>query len=624
MSKTRRAGLLAAIITLVATLTLCLLCYRFDNKYTYPGAQPISGVLLVSEAELQEHPIRYLVREWEFYPSLALAPGQVAEYAGYKTYRSIGESTTLEMGRGTYRLNLMLPAEEHTYALELPEVFSACRLYIGGKCVLQMGNPDQTAYAESIANNMIFFSAAGPTEILLSAADRSGVYSGLVYPPAFGEARAVLAVRERALLVHSSAMLLAVLGALFALLFGLWEKRRRGVLFFFCCVCVFGMVGYPLFHNNGGTGFLPWYALEISCFYGLLFLGVLLQCELYGLSVSNSLLLAAPCAAGLAAAVIRVTFAAHLPEAAQNAFSLLSSGLKYYTGGCMLMLSIWALLRGKKYSTPLLCASASLGVCLLVDRFLPLYEPVVGGWFGEIGGLILTATLPAIMCADAIGAFRFRLVYETEYQQMEKHLSLQRDHYRQLSQQIERSRAATHDLRHHLRALRVLAQQGQLEKIRTYLDEYEPHLAQQEITTFSDHPTADAVLYHYAAKAKELGAVYDVRLPIPADLAFPDDELCILLGNLLENAMEAMAKQTIGPRRLYLRGSAADKRLGLVIDNTYSGELSYLDGQYQSTKRPGPGIGLSSVRTIVEKYGGLVDFTADGSAFHVMLMIPLS
>ncbi|MEF9976810.1 MAG: hypothetical protein RR754_08595, partial [Oscillospiraceae bacterium] len=189
-------------------------------------------------------------------------------------------------------------------------------------------------------------------------------------------------------------------------------------------------------------------------------------------------------------------------------------------------------------------ASISFAVFLVLDRFLPLYEPIFGGWFGEVGGVILTTALALALWLDAMDAYRFRLTYEGSYHHMEQRLLMQKEYYQQLSKQIQSSREAAHDMRHHMRILRTIAGEStQNSRLIAYLDSYEPHLTQQEVTTWSNHPVADAIIGYYAPAAKRLDAIYDVRLAIPTDIDFPDDELCILLSNLLENAIEALSRQ---------------------------------------------------------------------------------
>ncbi len=619
----KKKGIFLAVITLLLTSSLCLLLYRFDNKYTQPSLQPISGLLFLPASDLERTPVRFLTREWEYYPGLLASPEELGRSESYRTYLDIGEISYLTNGAGTYRLTLLLPDAETNYALELPEIFSAYRFYVNGEQVLQMGEPDPMRYRPQIASRMITFTASGRTELVLAVSDYSGIYSGLTYPPVFGKPSAVLTLRDIRLLVHSSGVLTAFSGMILSICFGIKGNRKRGILFTLCCLCLIGITGYPLLHTFFVTGYQPWYSIEIGSLYLLLLLAVLLQCDLCKLPGKFSLLLAVPCGIGLILSLMQSIGASFWSRPVSLIFSGAFDLVKLYSALCLIGLSAWALGKGTQYSAPLFCASISLAGFLLFDRLFPLYEPIVGGWFVEFGAVFLSLGLAAVLWNDAMNAYRFRLRYEEEYHQMERRLSMQKEHYKQLSGQVERTREAVHDLRHHMRALRTMAQQSETEKILAYLDAYEPHLAEREVTTFSAHPTADAILSYYAAAARKIGAVYDVRLSIPPDLNFPDDELCIILGNLLENALEAMANLP-GERQLYLRGDASDGRFGLVVENSFDGKIQIHDGHYLSTKHAGYGLGLQSVSAIAEKYGGLADFSPEGTHFHASVMIPLS
>ncbi|MEG1850100.1 MAG: hypothetical protein RR197_06035, partial [Oscillospiraceae bacterium] len=269
-------------LSLIFSIALCLSLYRFDNKYTRQTDQPISGVLFVSEEDLFQPSVYFLTREWEIFPGVLLSPTELADYSGYHRYTDIGGPDGSSHGSNTYRLTLMLPERETTYALELPEIFSAYQLYIDGRLLLELGDPSPERYTEGIATRILPFTAAGRTELVLRMSDFSGVYSGMTYPPAFGLAQTVLQMREARLLLHGGAVLLALLGMSLAFVFGLRGNWRRGLLCSLVCLCLMGIVGYPLIHGLLITPFQPWYSIEIICYYGLLLLAVLLQCELYG------------------------------------------------------------------------------------------------------------------------------------------------------------------------------------------------------------------------------------------------------------------------------------------------------------------------------------------------------
>ncbi len=611
--------LLAVCLTLLLTSLLCLGLYRWDNKYARQEIQPIGGLLFYAP----DTDVCWLIREWMLYPDVLLTPEDIYDYSGYRTYGDIGGETDGEWERMTYRLTLILPETVREYAMELPEVFSACRMYVNDRMVLELGDPSAETYREGIQSRVVTFSASGVTDILIASADHSGVRRGMTYPPAFGTPETVFAVREGRLLLHGGFVLLAVLGAGISLLFHLKGHWKRSLLSALLCLCTAVVSGYPLLHGWFVTGVQPWYTIEPAGYYGLLLLSLLLYGSICGLGRKRQLLIAVPCILGFLLTVFRFGAASVLPDAAAGLFSVVSAGVKFYTAGCLAALSIYGIRREQCRSGFLLCGAVSLAVCLLLDRFLPIYEPIYGGWFGEIGGILLVAVLMAVLWMDAAEAYRLRMQYESSVLRLEQRLAIQKEHYVQLAAQVRLAREAGHDLRHHLRILHRYAAEEDWKRLTDYLNDYESHIRERGIQRYSEHPAADAILGYYAAAAGRLNAVYDVRFTVPPDLSIPDDELCILLGNLLENAVEAMEAQVYGERRLYLRGDVHERKLRLVLDNTFGGTIREKDGAFLSTKRPGYGLGISSINTIAEKYGGMTAFEVSGNQFHASILIPL-
>ena len=625
----KRNGLFAVLLTILCVSLFCAALYQWDNKYTKNTLQPVNGVFYYEDTEL----VSWLTRQWTVYPDVLLTPETLSSYTGYRYYEDIGSQEQRGRHSMTYRLTLILPEETGDYALELPEVFSACALYINDRMVLQQGNPEPKNYREAISSRIVAFSASGKTELLLAVSDYSGRNIGLTYPPAFGNAEDLLAMRELRTALHLGLVILALAGALLSFSFLFTMYKERGILTGLLCVCLAVVTGYPLYHGLIKTTVQPWYTIEPMCYYGLLLLSVVLYTSLCEINRKRQYILAALSAAGAVLLCIALASASALPEWTQTAVSWFSAFLKYSCATLLLLLSLRCFWLQKlqtetstasKNSLILLCGAAALATTLLWDRLLPLYEPVYGGWFGEIGGGFLVLSLTAVILLDARKAYHFRLIYENNMQQMEYRLAMQKEHYQQLSHQVRLAREAGHDLRHHIRTMRSLAEQNQWERLQHYLNEYEPHVKERQLTIWSDHPAADAVLGYYAPAAQKCNAVYDVRLAISPDLAIPDDELCIILGNLLENAIDAVQSQPSGARRIYLRGEVSGGRLGIVMDNTFSGTVQQNSGIFTSTKHNGCGLGLTSIITIAEKYGGLADFSASGGIFHASILIPLS
>ena len=128
----------------------------------------------------------------------------------------------------------------------------------------------------------------------------------------------------------------------------------------------------------------------------------------------------------------------------------------------------------------------------------------------------------------------------------------------------------------------------------------------------------DALLQYYSAATQRQEIRADLALTIPAGVPLGDVEWCTVLGNLLENALEACQRQSRGERRLSLTSRATEGTLFLLVENTYDGRFDRSEGHILSRKAGGVrcGIGLSSVRETVERHGGTMDLYPGEDVFR--------
>lgn len=109
---------------------------------------------------------------------------------------------------------------------------------------------------------------------------------------------------------------------------------------------------------------------------------------------------------------------------------------------------------------------------------------------------------------------------------------------------------------------------------------------------------------------------------VPKDLHIPDNVLSISLGNLLENALEASRHVETGKRKVTIKSVCSGGMILFNISNTYAGTLlPSKNGLYLSTKHSGSGIGLVSVRSIVEQNRGKMEITHTDTPFIVTVML---
>ena len=120
------------------------------------------------------------------------------------------------------------------------------------------------------------------------------------------------------------------------------------------------------------------------------------------------------------------------------------------------------------------------------------------------------------------------------------------------------------------------------------------------------------------------GIKFEVKLQFPEKLNFPIVELCGLVGNLLENAVEACQRQKDSNNRsIFVAGRLLNDQLTFVVDNTFDGKLRTSGKRYLSSKRTGFGLGLASVQETVTRHGGVINLYSDSKGFHAEVSLPL-
>lgn len=177
----------------------------------------------------------------------------------------------------------------------------------------------------------------------------------------------------------------------------------------------------------------------------------------------------------------------------------------------------------------------------------------------------------------------------------------------------ENAAAYRHDLRHHLALLQSMAADERLEDIKDYLLTAQSDIDNITPLHFCNNETVNLILSAFASKAKKAGIQLVVEARLPDSLPFSDTELCSLLSNALENAIQACERIEYRNQRLIkLRLFSKNNKLCLDIRNRYEAEPVFSQGLPLS-KLQGHGYGTKSMAHIVEKHGGVFQFsTKDG------------
>ena len=629
MKKNWKYSLLLITIVFTVAMGIFFLFYRFDNKYTAKGDQAIQGILYVPDDDT----VHYLAREWEYYPDVLLTPQELKKHKDeyYSRYVSIGEYGGMDMGdknrspfgSGTYRMTLVLPEREKRYAIGLVEVFSAYKLYINGNLIGQVGDPDPDNYLEQIQNRVFTFEGKETVEIMIAVTDKHSVSSGIQYVPVLSSPFKVNIIRGLSIVIDVVYMAFTF----FVLVFSVYMFVRTGKteIGFFCllCICVLGYSSYPILHAFVAVKVQPCYGLEALFYYLMFACVVLVQQKILG----DERRLPEILAGVIAAAGVLIFVVELLGSRAQSAdglylISWITEILKWAAAGYLLFRSVKEI--KQKYSNVLLVGIVVYAASLAADRIWKLYEPIIGGWFMELGSAVLVFSVGLTLWMELANAYRFHLTYGEYSRQMEQKLQMQKQHYEELTAKMDEISRMRHDMRHHMRALMSYAQQGKYQELMKYLQEYASVMTEEEkVVCYCRNMAVDAVIHFYARELRQRGISFEYDMMLPQNIGITDTDLCKIYGNLLENAVDAV-KELPPESHPYVKvlTKIKNKKLLIEISNPYSNEIQRKENGFYSTKHEGFGIGTASVTEVVQRIGGYVAFSTEEGIFKVNIFLP--
>ena len=204
-------------------------------------------------------------------------------------------------------------------------------------------------------------------------------------------------------------------------------------------------------------------------------------------------------------------------------------------------------------------------------------------------------------------------------------LLTQKKQFDTLAAHMGETRKARHDLRQHLTVVRSYIDHDDRRGLAEYINLYEGQLPADTLEYFCANGVVNAVISYYAAQAREAGIAFDASVTYPKDYPVLDTDITVLLGNLLENAVEACKREAQDGPFIKLRVKQRGQSMLLVmVDNPCVTPAAFQEGIPLSSKRQGMGIGVASVREIAARYGGAAVFEQNGGVFYasVRLMLP--
>ena len=206
---------------------------------------------------------------------------------------------------------------------------------------------------------------------------------------------------------------------------------------------------------------------------------------------------------------------------------------------------------------------------------------------------------------------------------MQKQTEAQIVYYRELAERQKISNKTMHDLKNQMFALSE-AMKTAPDKTREIMDNISGKIFAASPMTVTGIDAVDSLIFSKQQQMDARGIRYEQSVFISPDNAFEPLDLCVALGNLLDNAIEA--NDTVEPDQRYvsLNITRQERWLSITVKNAASAAVRMEDGHSIRTTKAQKelhGFGLSSVREIAAKYQGDCTFQSTDRDFTACLLL---
>lgn len=196
-------------------------------------------------------------------------------------------------------------------------------------------------------------------------------------------------------------------------------------------------------------------------------------------------------------------------------------------------------------------------------------------------------------------------------------------HYREVENMYRQIRGWRHDYRNHIQMMKVLAANGDMDALKAYLDELDTDLNTVDTVVKTGNPMADAILNSKISLARSRNIPTQVDAHIPVKLKMSELDLCCIIGNLFDNAMEASMALPEEKRMIRVYMDIKGTQLYISFTNfTATKKLSKVGKGFKTSKGEGHGFGLVRVDDIVSRYDGYLSRNSEDGAFTTEILIP--
>lgn len=201
---------------------------------------------------------------------------------------------------------------------------------------------------------------------------------------------------------------------------------------------------------------------------------------------------------------------------------------------------------------------------------------------------------------------------------------LMEKHYQEVENMYRQTRGWRHDYHNHIQTMKAYLAMGSLDKLAAYLNELDTDLTTVDTVIKTGNIMIDAVLNSKISLARNRGITINAKAVVPKNLSVSEIDLSLIIGNLMDNAMEACMKTDENKRFIRIYIDILKGQLYIYIMNSTSGKLKKSGKLYLSTKNQKyHGFGLMRMDKVVNRYQGYLDRQDEEDVFVTEIMLPL-
>lgn len=267
-----------------------------------------------------------------------------------------------------------------------------------------------------------------------------------------------------------------------------------------------------------------------------------------------------------------------------------------------------------------------IGSIFLAHRiFYAQYEMGIKGFYPNtilsiliLLGLNIIVFNIYIQLSENLELQRKNAIYEKEFQLLERNMH-------EKESMMQEIRVKRHDLKHQMLNLLTLLQKGEYEKLESDMKQMaELDSLNGLFVVNTQNSIIDSFVNNQYAVAKEKGIDFRVKTDVPAELPFAGEDLCVILGNALDNAIEACERGQVSKPWISIKLIYDGANLLMTLENSFDGTIRKNKKGIQISRKANSqqhGIGTYSIQRVVQKYHGYYHVEVMEKEYHLEIIL---